>query len=84
MPFQSTVTTVVLTGIGKSGCSIMVSRHEATTATNKLQAANADDDTIQLADFFGDVKTTIVTSMVADIPPKNALTNDSCSATATT
>jgi hypothetical protein len=70
--------------MGMVGCRRMVNRHDATTATNKLHAASADDDTIQLTDFFSEVNTTIVTSKVAEIPPKKALTNDNCSATAST
>jgi hypothetical protein len=53
------------------------------TAINKLQAAIADDVTIQLTDFFCEVNTTIVTKMVIDTPPRKAHTKASCSATAT-
>lgn len=60
-----------------------MSRQEAITAINRLHAANADEETIQLIDFLGAIKTTIVTNIVAETPPKKALTNDSCSATAT-
>ena len=53
------------------------------SATHKLHADKAAAATILLTGFFGDVKTTIVTNTVAATPPKNALTNDNCSATAT-
>ena len=62
---------------------MMINLHDATTATNKLQAASAEEDTIQLTDFFDEINTTIVTNIVAEIPPKKALTKDNCSATAT-
>jgi hypothetical protein len=81
---HKTFTTVESTDIGRSGWRRMINRHEATTAISKLQAAIADAETIQLTDFFGEVKTTIVISIVAEIPPKKALTNDNCSATAVT
>ena len=61
--------TVSLTVIGISGCSKIVKRQDATTATSKLQAANVEVETIQLTDFFGEVNTTMVTKMVAEIPP---------------
>lgn len=60
-----------------------MSRQDAITAINRLHAANAEKDTIQLTDFLGAMKTTIVTNIVIETPAKNALTNDSCSATAT-
>ena len=81
---HKTFTTFESTEIGRSGWRRMVNRHEATTATNRLHAASADAETIQLTDFFGEVKTTIVKSIVAEMPPKKALTKDSCSATAVT
>lgn len=80
---QSTVIIPVSTLIGNSGWSNMISLHAATTAIKRLHAANAEDETIQLTDFFSDVNTTMVTKIVADIPPKKALTKESCSATAT-
>ena len=68
---------------GKLGSCEICKRHDATTATNKEQAASADDATIQLTDFLGEEKTTIVTKIVAETPAKRALTKESCSATAT-
>ena len=61
----------------------MVMRQEATTATSKLQAAKEEEETIQFTDFFCEANTTMVTNIVAEIPPKKALTKDNCSATAT-
>lgn len=60
-----------------------MSRQDAITAIKRLHAASADDETIQLTDFLGAIKTTIVTNIVIETPPKKALTNDNCSATAT-
>lgn len=60
----------------------MSNRQEAITAISKLHAAIAEETTIQLTDFFGDEKTNIVNRMVAEKPPRKALTNDNCSATA--
>jgi hypothetical protein len=39
---------------GKLGSCEICKRHDATTATNKEQAASADDATIQLTDFLGE------------------------------
>jgi len=61
----------------------MMILHDAITAVKRQQAASADVPTIQLTDFFEDVKITIVTKIVTETPLKNALTNDICSATAT-
>ena len=82
IPAQRIVTIPWSTGMGKSGWRIINSLQEATTAINKLHAAMAEEETIQLTDFFLEANTTMVTKIVAEIPPKNALTKDSCSATA--
>ena len=45
----------VSTEIGSSGWSRIVNRQEETTAINRLHAAKADDDIIQLTDFFSEI-----------------------------
>lgn len=83
IPARKTSINIESTVNGIWGWRRMINRQEATTAISKLHAANAEVETIQLTDFFGEVSTTMVTSIVAEIPPKNALTKDICSATAT-
>ena len=83
IPDQSIFIMKGSTAMGSSGCSKIINRQDAITATSKLQAASADAAIIQLTDFFDDTNTTMVIRMVAEIPPKNALTKDNCSATAT-
>lgn len=82
MPIQSVSISEGSYEIGRFGLSRIVIRHAATTAISKLQAAKAEDETIQLTDFFSEVNTTMVTNIVADRPPRKALTKDNCSATA--
>ena len=82
IPIQSIFTIPWSTGIGNSGCKMINSLHDATTAINKLHAAIAEEETIQLTDFLLEANTIMVTKIVAESPPKNALTKDNCSATA--
>ncbi len=67
---------------GKSGCKATVNLNEAITDISKLQAAKAELPTIQFTDLLDDEKTTMVTSIVTETPPKNTPTSDICSAAA--
>ncbi len=60
----------------------MDKRHADTTEVNKPQAASAEETITKDTDRFDDEKMITLNKMVADMPPKKADTNDSCSATA--
>lgn len=62
----------------------MVSRHPAMPETNRLQAAKLDVATTRATERFPDEKRMTLNKIVADTPPRNADTNEICSATATT